>query len=125
MSEETSLALLARLLRQRTELGAPPLFLDGLGRDELLARLGARGPGPAASAQPSAERPPVRPVDRTVTRPAPPPPRGELVGPPRPRPGAPADATLRAGEPLPVLPSTHDELKALVSGCMRCDSGVI
>jgi DNA polymerase len=28
--------------------------------------------------------------------------------------------SLRAGEPLPVLPASHDELKALVSGCVRC-----
>jgi DNA polymerase len=30
---------------------------------------------------------------------------------------------MRADEPLPVLPSTHDELKALTAGCMRCTLG--
>jgi uracil-DNA glycosylase family 4 len=33
---------------------------------------------------------------------------------------APGPGSLVAGQPLPVLPSDHAELKALVSGCMRC-----
>jgi DNA polymerase len=103
------LDLLARLLRQRTELGAPPLFLEGLGRDEVLALLAAaRGGGPAPKA-------PATPV---VLRP----PAGDAPGRRTQAPAAiaPGAGALVAGQPLPVLPSDHEELKALVSGCMRC-----
>jgi uracil-DNA glycosylase family 4 len=116
LSESTD--LLARLLRQRGELGAPALFLEGLGRDEALALLAAAArthPAPAAApTRPAA--PPTRPAAPS-TRPVAPSPA------PRPSASAPAlpgGGTLRAGEPLPVLPAAHDELKALVSGCMRC-----
>jgi uracil-DNA glycosylase len=119
VSEATD--LLARLLRQRAELGEPPLFFEGLGRAEALALLAAaRGATPASRAAPAVApdgprtRPPVdRPAARTSAAPG------------APRVSAPAagGGALVAGVPLPVLPSTHDELKALVSGCMRCGLG--
>lgn len=112
-SDASPRELLARILRQRVELGAPPLFLEGLDRAELLARVGSRA---------ATERPPA-------AAPA----RDERIGPPRSRPSpppagrpvglaasAPGGGALRAGQPLPVLPSRHEELKELVAGCTRC-----
>jgi uracil-DNA glycosylase family 4 len=113
LSEPTSRELLARLLRQRAELGAPPLFLEGLGRDEALALLAAAGGRREADA-------PLRPepLPRPAAAPRPSSPS------PAPRSSAIASAPAREGSlrpgPLPVLPATHDELEALVSGCVRC-----
>src|SRR5262245_35716150 len=106
--------MLARLLRQRAELGEPPLFLDGLGRTEALALAAAAQPrGPAAGGS-AASVPAPRPGTL-----APPAPRTPAL-PIRTSAAATGSGTLVPGVPLPVLPDTHDELKALVSGCMRC-----
>jgi len=80
---ERSRVMLARLLRQRAESGAPPLFLDGLARGEALRLAGAaQSAVPVLSdAGPSANIP---------------------------------------GGPLRVLPSDHEELRALASECTRC-----
>jgi uracil-DNA glycosylase len=113
VTDPTAVELFARLLRQRAELGAPPLFLEGLGRDEALALMAAAQGGDAGGA-------------REVATTAPPPksPRPVMEAPARrsQAPGAiaPGSGSLAAGLPLPVLPSDHAELKALVSGCMRC-----
>jgi DNA polymerase len=99
-------ALLARLLRQREELGAPPVYLQGMERDEAL-RLLARAAPPARSGR--ADAPPPTPM-----RPA---------APKRPAasaPAAPAAGALVRGAELPVLPGEHDALEQLVAGCMRC-----
>jgi DNA polymerase len=112
-------ALLGRLLRQRAELGAPPVFLEGMGRDEalrLLARSAATPPS-QGGARPRPSEP--RPAERT---PAPPrPARTSTL--PRPAsavvPGSGA-STLTQGAELPVLPAEHDALKELVAGCLRC-----
>ena len=65
-------------------MGAPPLFLDGLARGEVLRLAGA-----ARSAIP----------ERSAARPS---------------------ETFPRGASLPVLPSDHEELRVLVSGCTRC-----
>ncbi len=103
--------MLARLLRQRGELGAPPIFLEGLGRAEALGLMGpaVRAESPAAPA--AAPGPPAFPRPAPGARkpaPSPAPPRGASVQAPGPL------------APLPVLPSDHEELKALVAGCVRC-----
>jgi DNA polymerase len=107
MSDPTSAERLAQLLRQRAELGAPPLFLEGLGRDEALGLMAAVRGGVAGTA-PVAASPRPRPVDAPAPRP------------PAPAAIAPRHGSLAAGLPLPVLPGDHDELQALVSGCVRC-----
>ena len=68
---------LARLLRQRAEAGAPPLFLDGLARGEALS---------LAKAARSA------------------------IG----------EGSVPREASLPVLPSDHEELRALAGGCTLC-----
>jgi len=89
----------ATLLRQRLEMGARELFLDGLTREQALAlaraarRLGAqRRPGrparEASSAAPEA-RPPT------------------------------ASATKRGGK-LPVLPDSYEEVRETALSCTRC-----
>jgi uracil-DNA glycosylase family 4 len=110
-------ALLARLLRQRGELGAPPVFFEGLAREEALRLLSAR----AVPARVAAGVRPAAPVRPSLAPPD---------APPRPRPSpspvrvavAPSGAagTLARGVELPVLPAEHEALRALVSGCMRC-----
>ena len=93
-------ALLARLLRQRAELGAPPLFLQGLARDEALRLVGRKAAAPRSA---GASRPPD--PSAVPSRP---------LGPPAPAPA------LASGAELPVLPAEHDALKELVGGCLRC-----
>ena len=114
MTDPTALEMLARLLRQRAELGEPPSFLDGLGRTEALALAAAAKPrGPAAGGSS-----PSMPAPRAgTTAPSPPPTTAPPVRAPA---AASGSGTLAARVPLPVLPDTHDELKALISGCMRC-----
>ena len=99
MSADDARALLARLLRQRGELGAPPFLLERLGRSQALRSV-ARG-GLAASAE-SAPTPQVAAQS------------------PSARPAANGVPSLVRGEPLPVLPTDHEPLRALVSGCRRC-----
>lgn len=103
--------MLARLLRQRGELGAPSLFLEGLGRAEALrlAGSGARG----AAARPAPES---APSDLPAAPFVPPKPRKAT---PSPRAAPPLEASGPV-LPLPVLPSDHEALRELVSGCVRC-----
>ena len=132
MSDEAALDLLARMLRQRGELGAPPLFLDGLDRAQALALLARAAVGGAEASAPVA-RPAAASGSRAGAAALPAQrPRGSEAAPsqptfaPPPRPAAraatdaiPADATLRPG-PLPILPMEHGELKQVCSGCARC-----
>jgi DNA polymerase len=103
-------ALLGRLLRQRAELGAPPVFLQGMGRDEALKLL-ARA---AATQRPQGSERPGRSEARPAERP-PAPHRAASGAPPRS-----PEGTLARGADLPVLPGEHDALKDLVAGCLRC-----
>ena len=48
MSDDATLDLLARMLRQRGELGAPPFFMEGLDRAQALALLARAAAGGAA-----------------------------------------------------------------------------
>ncbi len=98
-------ALLARLLRQRVELGEPALFLTGLGRDEAL-RLAADAGSASARSTSSTEAP--RTLDE---RPDDPSPTGDAAS---------RRQGLVPGAALPVLPADHNALKALVTGCVRC-----
>lgn len=108
--DQTPLELLARLLRQRTELGAPPLFFEGLERDQALALVGGAAPAPApapAAGAPSPRAPVPLAFPPARTRPSVPSP-------------ASAPGSFAPGIPLPLLPADHEELRALVSGCVRC-----
>jgi DNA polymerase len=100
------------MLRQRTELGAPPIFLEGMDRGEALRLLA----GPAAPAAP-VERPQTPPASRPAAS------RPHAARPSASRaPAAPqgiAGSSILPGA-LPVLPAEHDALKELVSGCTRC-----
>ena len=100
MTADAARALLARLLRQRGELGAPPFFLKGLGRDQALrlaARAGVAGPGEDPDAARGA-------AHRSAAAP----------------PAADGASSLVRGQPMPVLPAGHEPLRVLVSGCRRC-----
>jgi uracil-DNA glycosylase family 4 len=95
--------LLARLLRQRAELGTGPLFLEGMDRDEAMRAVRMPRGGLTATSQ--------------ATRPAPTPPA------PSGRPGA--DGTAESAEEaetraLPVLPDDYEALRDLALGCTRC-----
>ncbi len=83
----------ARLLRQRAEMGGPELFLEGLSRKEALSL--------AAGA-------------RTRVVPAPGPDRAE---PRKAAPRAPGPAQPQA---LPALPASYEELRATALECTRC-----
>jgi DNA polymerase len=81
----------ARLLRQRSEMGAGDLFLEGLQRDEALA-LAAAG--------------------RKAVR------RGGVTGAGRSE--AAAATPPAAGDPLPVLPASYGKLREEALRCTRC-----
>ncbi|MHB1194384.1 MAG: uracil-DNA glycosylase [Longimicrobiales bacterium] len=83
----------ARLLRQRAEMGGPELFLEGLSRQEALSL--------AAGA-------------RTRSVPAPGPDRAE------PRKAATRAPGLAQPQALPVLPASYEELRAAALECTRC-----
>jgi len=87
----------ARLLRQRAEMGAAELFLEGLDRQEALslaalARGAARGRAPTAPGAGSAL--PGRATSR-----------GDAAAP---------------AQPLPVLPASYQELRDTALACTRC-----
>lgn len=102
----------ARLLRQRLELGAGDLVLDGLSRTDVLRLARAArelhdggpvsGVEPAASASSPSSTPGAVRADASVARPA-------------------DDSSSRpAGTALPVLPDDYDALKNLALGCTLC-----
>lgn len=105
----TDPAALARALRQRLELGAPPVFLDGLDRDTVLGlarsvRVGRTAPSPAPSeagaATPAA---PTVPVSAT--------PSGSV------------EPAARTATALPIVAAADldgDALRETVLGCTRC-----
>lgn len=116
----TAAADLARLLRQRLELGTAPLFFEGLDREEVLAlaRAGRAAPG-AAPAAPRPAIPGAAAPETPATRPP-----AAVVAPAAP-PASPAPASPPA---TPgggtALPMAHDldaqALREAVAGCTRC-----
>lgn len=113
-------AALARLLRQRTEMGAGPLFLDDDDRDALLAAarelLAAAEARPArstgAAGQEGAGGSGTRGLDalRDAIR------SGADATPPG---TSPAGAKRPAAE-LPVLPDDYERVREIALGCTRC-----
>ena len=115
MSERPTPAEGARLLRQRVEMGARELFLDGLTREEAirLARAAAHGrgtrPGPGQGAEPTgAATPRTIPAQRSASD----------VDAPRPR--AAGDPTAATPVSPLELPDDYDALRTLALGCTRC-----
>jgi len=102
----------ARLLRQRLEFGEHELFLQALTREQALAlahaarRAGARASAPEARSAPTAEAPPRQGAPPASAS------RATRAAPPASR--APEAA------PLPVLPSTYEELRQVALACTRC-----
>ncbi|MEX0856231.1 MAG: uracil-DNA glycosylase [Gemmatimonadota bacterium] len=104
---------LARLLRQRQELGAGPVLFERFSRDEILEA--------ARSRRGESNDPEVTGLPKHVEAPSPfrPTKAGEDAG----ADGEPS--TLRnAGKPNPAslesLPAVHDELREVALGCTRC-----
>jgi len=93
----------ARLLRQRAEMGGPELFLEALSREEALAlaALARSRPVPAPNAEGA-------PRARAGSRK-----RDAGAGPPAPAPAMTPSL-------LPVLPSSYEELRAEALDCTRC-----
>ena len=122
MSGRSPLAAeMARLLRQRLELGAGDLVLDGLDRNEALRLLAAARS--LADAAPRAASPPrvAAPSAAAQTD-------GTIPTPPASRPSAPPVASA-AGTPagdagasrdLPVLPDDYDGLRDVALRCTLC-----
>jgi len=116
LGERPSRAESARLLRQRIEMGATELFLDGMSRDEaleLLARAATEDApvrtGRAPDALAAAARPPAATRVPSATSPRPP------ASPSR------VPATSGAGVTAPlVLPDTYDALKDMALECTQC-----
>ena len=106
----------ARLLRQRIEVGGPEIFLDGLSRAEALELARAARAGGAEASGRGTDRPAGRPLGT-------PPPVTSAK--PSAKPSA-KDSAKAAVKPaatpgeLPVLPDSHDELRDVALGCMRC-----
>jgi DNA polymerase len=117
----------ARLLRQRIEMGATDVVLDGLTRAEALAILhaarGREGPatssasaGPAHRAVASGHgdaRASSEIAEASTATPSP------TLGRPEPA-GAAADASPPGAATLPVLPDEYEALRDLALGCTRC-----
>ena len=97
----------ARLLRQRVEMGASEIFLDGLTREEALALVaGARSAAPAPTGggrQALIGDKPARPSASTFRS-------REAAGPP--------DGSVRSA--LPVLPDDYAEVREIALACTRC-----
>lgn len=123
MSVRSPLAAeMARLLRQRLELGAGDLVLDGLDRNDALRLLAAAriladtvptaappprvGPPSGAASGPDA---PVRPTSAARTSPPTAAPEADVAG-------------GRAGgsRDLPVLPDDYEALREMALGCTLC-----
>lgn len=115
---------LARWLRQRAEMGLPPLFLETLARSEVAERVAATrvetppgrspapsagAPGPAAVRGGAPSRPGAAPLP-TV--------RGT---PPTPSPAAAVAATSAAPDlAAEIATLDHESLVEMIRGCMRC-----
>lgn len=100
MSGEVDFRTLARLLRQREEMGMGPLFLEGMARSEALRR--------AVPVPPSRRPPPGANVGAGESR------TGERSA---PRPAA----ALASGEREPqVLPAEYEALRQEALACTRC-----
>lgn len=122
--------LVARLLRQRGEMGLPPLVLGEGSREEILAALRSAalraaapsGEGKGASRSTSPSDPPSSAPPRGAVRAAEPPrPRRPVDN----RPPAPAGATGEGAKvtpgPLPDLSELdYGEVRELALGCTRC-----
>jgi len=93
----------ARLLRQRREMGASHLFLDGMSREEALrlARSASAGPG---SKPPGEGRAKMEPAAR----------KGRAAAPSARGGGG------EGGTELPVLPDSYEEVRRIALGCTRC-----
>ncbi|MDX1495231.1 MAG: uracil-DNA glycosylase family protein, partial [Longimicrobiales bacterium] len=105
----------ARLLRQRLEMGAGEIFLDGLTREEALRLVAAalEGAEPRSSAPPSTSA-------AASSRPA-----GHASSGSRPSAPGPASTTEAPGspstsEPDAPLPDDYDALREMALGCTRC-----
>jgi uracil-DNA glycosylase family 4 len=110
----------ARLLRQRLEMGATDVFLDGMTREEALSLLSTApgtGAGPGVSGQAVVRKSPSPREGRTEAMPS-----AGPVGPSAPRPSRPAPAPAAAPVPMPSseLPVVYDELRAEALACTRC-----
>lgn len=97
---------LARLLRQRRELGLPAVVLEGLSREEALVLARTRPSGENRAEGPRAGGDPAR---RSGTEPAAPAPT-----PPTPASPAPAAPGLES------VPEDHDALQEVALACRRC-----
>lgn len=110
MTPHPDAAALARLLRQRAEMGLPPLVLEGGTREEFLQAVaalrsapdpepaGAESPEPVAVPAPEARRPRVAPA-----------------------PAASAPTPTPAPEPAPALDGMeYDALREAALACTRC-----
>lgn len=119
----------ARLLRQRLEVGAPSVFLEGLTRDaaleqaargKALLREGRKGPpatsqaarAPSGVAATAPEAPPATAGPSVADAPS------DRVSPPAPRPTAAGPGPAPAS--LPVLPASYQELREAALTCTRC-----
>ena len=112
-----SSADVARLLRQRVELGGDSLFMGGLTREEALklAAAAERGVSPAVTAsaprigsdKDSSPRPVSEPAKKESSRAR--------------RPAATVAAPRSTSAALPVLPDSYDELREAALACTRCE----
>lgn len=108
--------LLARMLRQREEMGQPPVFLDDLRRSDALQWMEAvAGVGLDVEGRAAAKaRVRASLSEAPLLSPSPRAPRtADRSGPSFPAPSV-------ASIPLPVLPADHEGLRGLVAGCVRC-----
>jgi DNA polymerase len=113
----------ARLLRQRIEMGGQDLFLEGLTREQALALAHAArafgGGARAAASRPDVHAAPVRP-----RAPTPEPSRRGASGAAAARRSTPKGDAPPTGatdvHALPVLPDSYDEVRRIALGCTRC-----
>lgn len=95
---------LARLLRQRTEMGGGDLYLEGLSRTEAMALAAGLREGGGGAPSPSAPRGEGRAAAQ-----------GKAPSAPRP-----ATPTPVAAESAPPLPASYEELRESALSCTRC-----
>lgn len=112
----------ARLLRQRLEMGATEVFLDGMTREEALALLssapsGRRGSAPEQKTENAV--PTSAPAGRPSAQSAPSGGGPHLSRPPAAAP-KPAASTATPSVPAAELPEGYDELRAVAMACTRC-----
>jgi uracil-DNA glycosylase family 4 len=102
----------ARLLRQRTEIGSDAIYLDGLTRAEALKLAAAARRASKVTSEPTTNHPGASaPVSAAASdvRVSPPPPRTT--------PSVTADEAVGG---LPVLPANYDEVRGQALACTRC-----